>query len=140
MNRARDARWTRFGGDDTRPVDHGVAVCRLPRRLESSGKFFAIARRDARGAHHYLNNIRAVLSLDSSRRALHREVARERVAHLRSLNRHSGSRRCDLESRGLVWLACDLSGNVDWFGVHDLRDRIRRNAPLEMEYCSRRTR
>ena len=45
MNRARDARRTRFGGDDTRPVDHGVAVCRLPRRLESSGKFFAIARR-----------------------------------------------------------------------------------------------
>jgi hypothetical protein len=45
MNRARDARRTRFGGDDTQPVDHGVAVCRLPRRLESSGKFFAIARR-----------------------------------------------------------------------------------------------
>ena len=43
-----------------------------------------------------------------------------------------------------VWFGVHVifpaTGHVDWFAFIGLLDRIRRNAPLEMEYCSRRAR
>jgi len=128
------------GRDHTGPLDHGVAVCRFSRRVESSWKSAATGERDTRRACHDLDNLCALFSLGVFRCAVHREITRERVAHLRSLNRHRGCRRCDFESRRLVRRARHLSRDrkCRLVCVRCLRDRIRRNARLEMEYCSRR--
>jgi chromate transporter len=58
--------------------------------------------------HYNVGNFRAVFSMDFAWCALRREVARERIAHVRALSGHCRCGRRDFESRHLVWLACHL--------------------------------
>src|SRR5205807_4711341 len=72
-----DDGWIGPRGNNAGPADHGAAIRRVHGRLEPTDGFVSAAGRDARRVHHYLGNLRAMLSLDLSRRSAHRTIARE---------------------------------------------------------------
>ena len=100
--RPRNARWTRHGGDDTRPPDYGGPVRRLSRGLSSPGAAFANGSGDPRFGGHDLGDVCAVLLLDFPRRSVYRATARQSPTDCRPFDNHSCGGGSRAQSGGMV--------------------------------------
>ena len=105
---ARDARRPRHGRDHAGPADHGAAVRRLHGRVPRSRHAVADAGGHARRTAGDVGDVRALLPLDLSRRALHRAAARQQGTRGRALRDHGGRGRRDPQSFDLVRAAHDV--------------------------------
>ena len=58
LDRRRNARRTRHGGDDARAADSGCAICRIHGRLSQPGSAVAAGGRRGRLGHHDVGHLR----------------------------------------------------------------------------------
>ncbi len=131
-DRAPNVGWARSGRDHAGSFDHGFAVRRFSRRVESSGKSTAARKRNTRCPGHDLDHFCPLFSLGFFRRTLHREIARREITDRCTINCHRRGRRCNPEPRGLVWTPRHFSWERKGRLVcaRPLRRGVYRNAPL----------
>ena len=105
-HRRSDARWFGTRRNDSGPVDHGHAVCRLSRRLEQSWTASTNSSGHARRIDHYLEHLCTLFSMDLPGWTVHRTAPWKRRAEHGFVCSYRSSRRRGPEPSRLVWASC----------------------------------
>src|SRR6202022_4182144 len=109
---ARNARWSGDGREHAGAADHGAAVRRLHGRLSRSRHAVPHAGRPGAWAAGDVGPLPALLPLDLSGRAFHRDPARQQGTRRRADGDYRRRRRRDPQSVDLVRAAHGVSGNL----------------------------